>query len=83
VQRFAYGPADASATPSSLASLKSRPVQCTVLHRWSRKKAVKWVTDVANFVLTQQFKIYILETVEYTSGEVTSHICGRNAIAIL
>jgi len=43
--RFAYGPADATATPSSLASVKSRMVHLSgaSLPRLSWKKAVKRV----------------------------------------
>jgi len=42
---FAYGPADATATPSSLASLKSRMVMHFVcwLTQMSWKNAIKWV----------------------------------------
>ena len=41
----AYGPADATATPSSLAAVKSRMVCLSVagLPRLSWKKAVKWI----------------------------------------
>jgi len=42
---FAYASADATATPSSFASLKSRMVYFSGagLPRLSRKKAVKWM----------------------------------------
>jgi len=42
---FAYGPADATATPSSLAPVKSRMVYLSdaSLPRLSWKKAVKWM----------------------------------------
>jgi len=42
---FAYGPADATATPSSLAPVKSRMVYLAgaSLSRLSWKKAIKWM----------------------------------------
>jgi len=44
-KRFACGPVDANATPSSLASLKSRMVYLSGagLPRLSWKKAIKWM----------------------------------------
>jgi len=44
-KRFAYGPADVTATPSSLAPIKSRMVYLSGagLSRLSWKKAVKWM----------------------------------------
>jgi len=44
---FAYGPSDATATPSSLASLKFRlgfNLNCAGLPRLSWKKAIKWAS---------------------------------------
>jgi len=43
--RFAYRPADVTATPSSLGSLKSRMVYLSgaSLPRLSRKKALRWM----------------------------------------
>ena len=42
---FAYGPADATANPLSLAPVKSRMVYLSgaVLPRFSGKKAIKWM----------------------------------------
>jgi len=65
---FAYGPADATATPSFLASLKSRMIYLSGagLLRLSQKKVVKWVSS-HGLEKKQQFGIFLLASNDNSS----------------